>query len=163
MDIIKELGPLAIASRMKRLAELVFKQAINVYRVHGIDFEPKWFPLFYLLSQKESIGVMEASEYLNISHPAVIQFVKELEKKGWVMSEKSPEDARKRILKLTEKGWAFLPQLQEIWDNIKTVNQQLISKEAHDLMRSVEAFEQYFLKDGFYIDYYQKYIDEKSK
>jgi DNA-binding MarR family transcriptional regulator len=79
------------------------------------------------------------------------------------MSEKSPEDARKRILKLTEKGWAFLPQLQEIWDNIKTVNQQLISKEAHDLMRSVEAFEQYFLKDGFYIDYYQKYIDEKSK
>jgi hypothetical protein len=46
MDIIKELGPLAIASRMKRLAELVFKQAINVYRVHGIDFEPKWFPLF---------------------------------------------------------------------------------------------------------------------
>lgn len=116
-----------------------------------------------LLSQKESIGVMEASEHLNISHPAVIQFVKELEKKGWVMSEKSPEDARKRILKLTEKGWAFLPQLQEIWDNIKTVNQQLISKEAHDLMRSVEAFEQYFLKDGFYIDYYQKYIDEKSK
>jgi hypothetical protein len=81
MDIIKELGPLAIASRMKRLAELVFKQAINVYRVHGIDFEPKWFPLFYLLSQKESIGVMEASEYLNISHPAVIQFVKELEKR----------------------------------------------------------------------------------
>lgn len=160
MDIIEELGTLAIASRMKRLAELIFKQAVNVYKSHNIDFEPKWFPLFYLLSQKENIGIMEAAEYLHISHPAVIQFAKELEKKGWVSAEKSPDDARRRILCLTEKGKAFLPQLQEVWHNIKTVNEQLIAQEPHNLMVSIAAFEQYFMADD-YMKHYQAYLNSK--
>ncbi|WP_052354094.1 MarR family winged helix-turn-helix transcriptional regulator [Flectobacillus major] len=162
MDLISELGPLAIGSRMKRLADMVFKKAVEVYKSHGIDFEPKWFPLFYLLAQKESLGIMEAADFLKISHPAVIQFAKELEKKGWVASEKSPDDARKRILKLTEKGWAFLPQLQEIWANIRAVNQQLIEKEQHNLLIALEAFEQYFLEDG-YIKYYKEQIGIPDK
>ncbi len=46
MDLIKSLGELALGSRLKRLSELIMKDGIRIYRSNGIDFQPKWFPVF---------------------------------------------------------------------------------------------------------------------
>jgi len=94
MDLITELGALAFGSRLKRMSETIMRGGEEVYRFYGVDFEPKWFPLFYYLAQKGEAGIMEIAENLNVTHPAVIQIAKELEKKGLIISKKSAEDAR---------------------------------------------------------------------
>lgn len=160
MDLISELGALAWGSRLKRLSDLIMKQAVEVYQSYGIDFEPKWFPLFYLLSQKQEMGIMEIAEKLNVTHPAVIQVAKELEKKGWVTSQKSGEDGRKRILKLTQKGLDFLPQLQGIWQDIRAVNEDLLNNRTHLLLPAVEELEQ-VLSEKEYIKIFKEFHQAK--
>lgn len=144
-DIFSELGPLIIASRLKRMSDYIMREGAEFYRNNGIQFEPKWFPLFFLLSKvEEELGIMEIAQRLNISHPAVIQLAKELEKKGWISSTKSKDDARKRLLKLTKKGAALLPQLQLIWDDIREVNKQVVDAQSINILSALGEMEAYF-------------------
>ena len=91
-DVFSKLGPLIIGSRLKRMSDYIMRAGAEFYNSNGVDFEPKWFPLYYLLSHEKELGIMDIAQKLNISHPAVIQLAKELEKKGWVTSTKSKEE-----------------------------------------------------------------------
>lgn len=144
-DIFSELGPLIIASRLKRMSDYIMRAGAEFYRSNGIEFEPKWFPLYYLLSkEEEELGIMEIAQKLNISHPGVIQLAKELEKKGWISSTKSKTDARKRLLKLSKKGLALLPKLKVVWDDIREVNRQVVDDQSINILTALGEIEAYF-------------------
>ena len=72
MDLIKDIGALAIASRMQKFVDTMRKDASAIYKEHGIDFESKWFPIIYILGKKSPLGVMELSNELGYAHPSVI-------------------------------------------------------------------------------------------
>ena len=46
-NIINELGELAIGARMRRLIDLLAKDVGKIYTEHGLEFETKYFALFY--------------------------------------------------------------------------------------------------------------------
>ena len=161
-DVFSKLGPLIIASRMKRMSDYIMRAGAEFYRSNGIEFEPKWFPLYYLLSQEKEIGIMEIAQKLNISHPAVIQLGKELEKNGWITSTKSKEDARKRLLKLSKKGINLLPQLQLIWDDIREVNRQVVDAQATNILQALEEMEAYFASKS-YTERMKEFQESKKK
>ena len=141
MDLLSSLGALAIAARMKRISESIMRSGAEVYRYYGIDFQPKWFPLYYYLSVKGESGIMEIAEGLNVTHPAIIQIAKELEKKGLITSKKSKEDARKRNLKLSKKGNELLPMMQKIWEEIKKVNTAILDRQENSLLKALDELE----------------------
>lgn len=141
MDLLSSLGALAIAARMKRISESIMRSGAEVYRYYGIDFQPKWFPLYYYLSVKGESGIMEIAEGLNVTHPAIIQIAKELEKKGLITSKKSKEDARKRNLKLSKKGSELLPMMQKIWEEIKKVNTKILDSQENSLLKALDELE----------------------
>ena len=140
MDLLIELGALAFASRMKRMSEIGMQSVADVYQYYEIDFEAKYFPLFYYLSQKGEASIMEIAEVLKVTHPGVIQIAKELEKKGLIISKKSSEDARKRNLKLS-KGKILLPKLQKIWADVKAVNTDLFESRKHNILLALQELE----------------------
>ena len=72
MNVIKELGILAIATRLQRLAEQMRKDGLLIYKAHGVDFEPKWFPVIYTLHVKPVLSVVELSAEIGYSHPSTI-------------------------------------------------------------------------------------------
>ncbi len=148
-DVFSKLGPLIFASRMKRMSDYIMRAGEEFYRSNGIEFEPKWFPLYYLLSQEKELGIMDIAQKLNISHPAVIQLGKELEKNGWVVSTKSKEDARKRLLKLSKKGLNLLPKLQLIWDDIREVNRQVVDDQPTNILQALAEIEAYFEQKSY--------------
>lgn len=148
-DVFSKLGPLIIASRMKRMSDYIMRAGAEFYRSKGVEFEPKWFPLYYLLSQEKEAGIMDIAQKLNISHPAVIQLAKELEKEGWITSTKSKEDARKRLLKLSKKGLSMLPQLQLIWDDIREVNRQVVESQSTNILDVLGEMEVFFASKSY--------------
>ena len=148
-DVFSKLGPLIIASRLKRMSDYIMRAGAEFYRSNGIEFEPKWFPLYYLLSQEKALGIMDIAQKLNVSHPAVIQLAKELEKMGWIISTKSKDDARKRLLKLSKKGLNLLPQLQLIWDDIKEVNRQTVEAQNTNILTALEEMEAFFASKSY--------------
>lgn len=141
MDIIADLGTLAFASRLKRLSDLGMQSTLDIYKFYEVDFEPRFFPLFYYLSQKGEANIMELADNLNVSHPAIIQIAKDLEKKGLIISKKSADDARKRNLKISKKGKSLLSILKKIWAEIRAMNDEIIESREHNIMIAIKEIE----------------------
>ncbi len=141
MDFLKELGPLALASRLRRLTERLTQDVAHLYRALEIDFEPRWFPVFYLLSRKAPLGVVDIARILGVSHPAVNQIAGEMIAHGLVEGAKDQLDKRKRMLKLTEAGHALVPALSEIWDGLHQAVQDALDEGDAHLLKDIEHLE----------------------
>src|SRR5439155_9890096 len=136
-----KLGALAIGARMRRLTDMFARDVAIIYKEHHLDFEAKYFVLFYLISQRNGIGIMEIAEELSLTHPGIIHLAKELEKKGYIESVKSPIDSRKRLLSLSKKGKAALPEFKKVWDKIHKLNNQLMQKQQNNLLKAIAEME----------------------
>lgn len=141
MTFLKELGPLALGSRLRCLTERLTQDVSQIYRELDIDFEPRWFSIFYLLSQNAPLGVVDIARILNVSHPAVNQLAGEMIQHGLVRAMKDKNDKRKRLLTLTEKGQALLPASREIWDGIYRAVQETMDESDSKLLADIERFE----------------------
>ena len=149
MNIINDLGLLAIATRLQRLAEQMRKDGLLIYKAYGIDFEPKWFPVIYTLHVKPVLSVVELSAEIGYSHPSTISLLKELEKQKLVKSKKDKADERKRLVQLTEKGQALIKQMEPVWQVMITATAQL-TETKNNLMKALEEVEQQMELQSFY-------------
>jgi len=141
MDIIQSLGPLAIASRLKRLSDRLMKDAALVYQAEKVEFEPRWFPAFYLLWQRSPLAVTEIARELGVTHPAVNQMAGDLEKAGLLVSVRDQKDDRRRLLSLSPKGKDLTQKLIPIWRDIEEASRDLLDSNAADLMGAMDRLE----------------------
>lgn len=149
MGVIEESGTLALATRLQRLSERMRKDGLLIYKAHGIDFEPKWFPVIYTLHFRHLLSVVELAHEIGYSHPSTIVLLKELEKLKMIKSSKDKKDERKRLVQLTEKGKVLIEQMKPVWDIITTASTQLIDTQ-NNLMKAVEEVEQQLEMQSFY-------------
>ncbi|MDN3548694.1 MarR family winged helix-turn-helix transcriptional regulator [Mucilaginibacter aquaedulcis] len=149
MNVINDLGLLAIATRLQRLAEQMRKDGLLIYKAHGIDFEPKWFPVMYTLHVKHVLSIVELSAEIGYSHPSTISLLKELEKQKLVKSKKDKADERKRLIQLTEKGQELINQMKPVWQIMITATAQL-TETKNNLMKALEEVEQQMELQSFY-------------
>ena len=149
MNIINDLGVLAIATRLQRLAEQMRKDGLLIYKAHGLDFEPKWFPVIYTLHIKQCLSVVELSAEIGYSHPSTISLLKELEKQKLIKSKKDKVDERKRLVQLTEKGQALIEQMKPVWQIMIAATTQL-TETKNNLMKALEEVEQQMEIQSFY-------------
>lgn len=149
MGVIDESGILALATRLQRLAERMRKDGAHIYQAHGIDFEPKWFPVIYTLNYKTPLSVVELATEIGYSHPSTISLLKELEKLKIIRSTKDKTDERKRLVQLTEKGKSIIVQMKPVWQVMIAATAQLINTQ-NNLMKAIEEVEQQMEIQGFY-------------
>lgn len=149
MSVIDESGILAIATRLQRLAERIRKDGAQIYQAHGIDFEPKWFPVIYTLYHQKQLSVVELSAEIGYSHPSTIGLLKELEKLKLIQSAKDKSDERKRLIQLTTKGKSLTAQMEPVWQVMIAATAQLIDT-PNNLMKAIEEVEQQMDVQSFY-------------
>lgn len=150
MDMIRQLGPLALASRFRRLTEWLYKDGARIYREQSVDFEPRWFPLFYLLKKSGSVSVTAAARALGFSHPAINQIAGEMARKGFLESIRDKKDERRRLLRLTRKGKAALSSLEPVWADIEAAASELLREAGGDLLAAVGRLEDALNETGMY-------------
>ena len=150
MDMIRQLGPLALASRFRRLAEWLYKDAPRIYHERAADFEPRWFPLFYLLKESGSVPVTTAASALGYTHPAINQIAGQMARRGFLESIKDKKDERKRLLRLTKKGKAAVSSLEPVWADIEAAASELLKEAGGDLLASVGRLEDALNQAGVY-------------
>jgi len=142
MDFIEELGYLAVASRMKRLTDRFMRGGLQAYKSLGIDFEPRWFTVFYLLHTQDSpLSISEIASSLKISHPAVIQTTQKLIGKGLIRSLPDAKDRRVRRLEITGKGKELVKSLIPFWDDFVTATSELFEKAGVNMLDIVKQIE----------------------
>jgi DNA-binding MarR family transcriptional regulator len=149
MGVIEESGILAIATRMQRLSEQMRKDALLIYKAHGIDFEPKWFPVMYTLHFNPVLSIVEVASEIGYSHPSTIILLKELEKLKFIRSSKDKADERKRLVQLTEKGKQLIEQMRPAWEIMISAATELTNTQ-NNLMKALDEVEQQMEIQSFY-------------
>ncbi|NSL86413.1 MarR family transcriptional regulator [Chitinophaga sp. Mgbs1] len=143
MNAIDQSGILALATRLQRLGELLRKDGLQIYKAHGVDFEPKWFPVVYSLYINDALSVVEIANEIGYTHPSTISLLKELEALRLVRSAKDKTDTRKRMLSLTDKGRKTVETIKPIWDIIAAALTDL-THSPHNIMQAVNEVEARF-------------------
>jgi DNA-binding MarR family transcriptional regulator/N-acetylglutamate synthase-like GNAT family acetyltransferase len=141
MDLIKKLGPLAVASRLKRLSDRLMKDAALIYQEQKLNFEPRWFTVFYLLSRKSPMAVTEIARELRVTHPAVNQVAGAMEKAGLLVSQRDKVDDRKRLLSLSPSGKTLVAKLTPLWNDIKQATGEVLKESGADLFGVLDRIE----------------------
>ncbi len=114
-DFIKELGYLGLSTRLKRVSDNLMQEGKRLYQDLNMDIEPNWYLIFKLLKKHQKLSVTEIAQHLQLAHPSIITIISKMEDKGYLISEKSSADSRKRVLKLSEKAIKGLPEFEKVW------------------------------------------------
>ena len=104
MMLFEKSGLLAIGSRLRWLADVVTRDAAEIYRMYDVDIKPKWFPVLYMLFDGTDCSVTGIAKAIGQTHPSVSSIVKELKAAGLVSDGKSEEDRRATVIALTDRG-----------------------------------------------------------
>ncbi|SDK24854.1 DNA-binding transcriptional regulator, MarR family [Catalinimonas alkaloidigena] len=141
MDFFEKTGKMAIGSRLRMLSERLTDEATAVYRSYGVDLKPKWFPVFFVLSQGEAKTVTALAEEIGHTHPSVSKIVREMAKGGLVEERKDKRDGRKNVISLSEKGRAVQGQLADQYADVNQAIEHLLAQTRHDLWKALEEWE----------------------
>ncbi|WP_295030084.1 MarR family winged helix-turn-helix transcriptional regulator [uncultured Methanobrevibacter sp.] len=69
-----------------------------------------------MIHESEELNQKDLSDGLYLTKGAITKSVKKLERDGWILRERSENDKRHFILKLTSKGNNFIPIMKEVND-----------------------------------------------
>ena len=140
-DFYKDLGYVILGSRLKRLSEGLMGDALSLYQELGHDIQPRWFGLLMLLKSNGPLGIVDASQRLGVSQPAVSLFTKELFKKRYITKKKDKVDSRKQILAISGKGLAILEEMQPMCCAVEETVEQLCLESAPNLLNDLTKIE----------------------
>jgi DNA-binding MarR family transcriptional regulator len=130
MNFYEELEFLILGSRLRRLSEAFLSEINRTYQAAGIPFDASWFPVFYLLSQNNSLSIKELSDTTGVSHPAASQLVANLKGKKLIKTTTSSDDGRRQLVQLTKAGHALLERILPVWDAVKASMEELAASDA---------------------------------
>jgi len=141
-DQLVQFEELALGSRLKRLSDHMMKEASKIYTELHIDFDPYHMPLFKLVSEQDSLTIGTISELLNVTQPAVTQYINALVKKNFIVTHTDKYDKRKKKIAISKSGKIMLSTLQPIWkiidEEIKLLTHNPINKTLLDHISFIE-------------------------
>jgi DNA-binding MarR family transcriptional regulator len=140
-DLIQHLGPLAFASRLKRLAEQLQRDVSRVYEQLDMDVEARWFPVLFLLSENKRLAVTEIADRLGMTHPSVNQIAGAMSRHGLLASSKDRNDERRRLLSLSAKGRRTVEKLQPVWKAVSDETGALLNESRCDILDEISRLE----------------------
>lgn len=162
-NYIQKLGPVAIASHLKNLTDILFRDVVKIYSEYEIEFEPRWFTMVNLLDEYKQLPITEIATHLNQTHPAVNQVANALEKNGLIKSSKDKNDNRKRLIKLSTKGQALVKEMQPLWENIEKAVVEFLDENQPDFLKTLEKLENSLQNKSMYERISQQIKDSKYR
>ena len=119
MNFYKAAGGLILGTRLKRLSDRFLQEVGQIYQELEIEFEPSWFPVFFLLREKGSLSMTDIAAAMDVSHSAISQMISSLRKKELIQLVEDSQDARRKKVSLTQLGDNLLQKVTPIWHSMQ--------------------------------------------
>ncbi|MCG8329695.1 MAG: MarR family transcriptional regulator [Chitinophagales bacterium] len=139
-DFLKEIEHLGITARIKRLNDSLTYGIKALYQSQDMDIEPSWHLILLLLKKEQQLSLVELSERLHISQPAITKAIKKMKAKAYVQQKVSPSDNRVKLIELTEKSQQAFPAWERVWDAGQKAIAELLENNEH-FFSALAAFE----------------------
>ncbi|MDW3196447.1 MAG: bifunctional helix-turn-helix transcriptional regulator/GNAT family N-acetyltransferase [Cytophagales bacterium] len=153
------IGKMALGSRLRFLSEKVTEDAQQIYDAYGIELKPKWFPVFYFLSnEKSGKSITAIATEIGHSHPSVIKIVREMSKDQLVQEQRDTNDGRKNLIHLTKKGVELSIKIKAQYIDVENAIDNMLKNSKHNIWFALQEFE-YILNEK---TLYARVLEEKK-
>lgn len=141
-DILDDLGPLFLGSRLKRLADRFQADAARILRDEGLGIQPAQFPLLAAVDRYGPLTINDAAAALGVSQPAATRTAASLVELGLLDEARSETDLRQKALSLTEGGRALMVRAKTtLWPRVDTAMSSLCAGLSGPLLDQIAALE----------------------
>lgn len=141
MGLIEELGELALATRLRRLADRLQHDVSRLYKERSVPIQSRWFPVLFALARYGRRSVSDLAQDLGLSHTAIKQIDLHMARAGLVVSETDPDDRRRRVLSLSPAGEQAAEDIASLWDEVRAATRDLLAESGHDVLRGIAEVE----------------------
>lgn len=131
-----------LGTLLRHLAEILDTAVEQTYIDSGLDYRPRFTPVFRTLLDLGPSPIRELAVQAGITHSAASQTVAEMAKRGWVQMSKG-SDGRQQIVALTRQSEEATPLLRRHWAATNTAadsfDRELSSSLANLLQEAIDA------------------------
>jgi len=107
--------PTGLGTQLRHLIELLDDGVSAANDYPGMNYRPRYTPIVRALADGQALTIGQLAEAAGITQPAATQTVAVMVKDDLVDVTAGPLDARQRVVALSARGRALLPQLQRAW------------------------------------------------
>jgi DNA-binding MarR family transcriptional regulator len=141
-DVVKQLGYLALGTRLKRLGERLQAQTQVVLEAADIDVPASHFPMLAALALLGELNVGELTEAVGASQPGVTRLLDKLAADGLVQSRQSATDRRVRAIDLTKSGRQLVSRAKRsVWPVVEGAVADACAGPAQPMLSVIAALE----------------------
>ncbi|NUY80442.1 GNAT family N-acetyltransferase [Flavobacterium sp. MAH-1] len=158
MDIFQKTGKVAIGSRLRLLTAKVTEDASKIYEMYHVDFSPKWFPVFFVLSEDGEKTITEIAEQIRHSQPSVTKIIKEMSGAGLVKGNQKSDDKRRNVVGLSKKGTQLAETLRIQTKDVELAVEGLMAESTNNLWEAIAEWEFLLQKKSLF-----KRVQEQKK
>ena len=126
-----------------KVAILIKKAALEAEKVqapllqsYDLSVAQYKFLKYLYHAPRDSVRIVDLETYYSMTHPAAIDILKVLEKKGYTVRIVNPKDARSKIVSLTDKAYLEQSELEGLGDKMEeSVTKNLSADEKKEMIR----------------------------
>ena len=127
-----------LGTQLRHLLELLDGAVEEAYALAGIRYRPRYTPVMRALIALEPSTIGQIAEAAKITQPAATQTVALMVREGLLVSESGAVDGRQRLIRLSPRGRAMLPQLRECWNATQMAADSLDAALVRPLSQSLD-------------------------
>lgn len=141
MKLFERTGKMALGSRLRLLTAKVTEDASKIYDLYNVEFSPKWFPAFFILSHDGEKTITEIATEIGHSQPSVTKIIKEMTIANLVQENLKSADKRRNVVALTEKGKFLSKEMAPQWQDVDQAVESIMNEATHNLWEAIEEWE----------------------
>ncbi|KMQ67851.1 MarR family transcriptional regulator [Chryseobacterium sp. FH2] len=151
MNVFEKTGKMALGSRMRALTAKMTEDAAKIYEMYNVEgFVPKWFPVYFLLSEEGEKTITEIAEEIGHSQPSVTKIVKEMVVAGLINDTIQSQDKRRNIVALSQKGMALSATIKTQCNDIDNAVELMLNEASHDIWEAIREWEHLLEKKSLF-------------
>ncbi|WP_316753157.1 GNAT family N-acetyltransferase [Pedobacter gandavensis] len=141
MELFEKTGKMALGSRLRLLTAKVTEDAARIYELYNVEFSPKWFPAFFVLSEDGEKTITEIANEIGHSQPSVSKIIQEMTAAGLVQENRDSPDKRRNVVGLTTKGIEISKHIKVQCADVDLAIDSIISEARHNLWEALAEWE----------------------
>lgn len=132
---------MALGSRLRLMTARITDDAAKIYELYDVEFSPKWFPVFFVLSEDGENTITEIANEIGHSQPSVSKIIQEMTGAGLVQENRESPDKRRNVVALTKKGKRVSERIRVQCADVDAAIGSIISEARHNLWEAIEEWE----------------------
>ncbi|GGP53916.1 MarR family winged helix-turn-helix transcriptional regulator [Saccharothrix coeruleofusca] len=129
-----------LGTRLRHLLDQLENGLTSLYDDLGLtDYRPRYTPVIRLVAARGPQSIKDLATEIGVTHSAISQTANQMARDGLARLQAGEQDARQRVVHLTDRARALLPTLDAEWHATRAAATELEAELPHPLGDLIDA------------------------